>query len=30
MADVATAHSVDPQTVIDALVADAQAKLARR
>jgi hypothetical protein len=28
IADVATAHSVDPQTVIDAMVADAQAKLA--
>jgi hypothetical protein len=28
IADVATAHSVDPQTVIDALVADAKAKLA--
>jgi len=28
IADVATAHGVDPQTVIDALVADAQAKLA--
>ena len=30
MADVATAHGVDPQKVIDALVADAQAKLAER
>jgi hypothetical protein len=30
LADVATANSVDPQTVIDALVADAQSKLAER
>ena len=30
MADVATANGVDPQKVIDALVADAQAKLAAR
>jgi hypothetical protein len=30
MADVATANGVDPQTVIDALVADAQAKLAEK
>lgn len=30
MADVAMANNVDPQTVIDALVADAQAKLAER
>jgi hypothetical protein len=30
IADVATAHGVDPQAVIDALVADAQAKLADR
>jgi hypothetical protein len=30
MADVATANGVDPQKVIDALVADAQAKLATR
>ena len=30
MADVATANGVDPQKVIDALVADAQAKLAER
>jgi hypothetical protein len=30
IAAVATAHGVDPQTVIDALVADAQAKLAAR
>jgi hypothetical protein len=30
MADVATANGVDPQKVIDALVADAQAKLAEQ
>ena len=30
LADVATANSVDPQKVIDALVADAQTKLAAR
>jgi hypothetical protein len=30
VADVATAHNVDPQTVIDALVADAQSKLDER
>jgi hypothetical protein len=30
LADVATAHNVDPQAVIDALVADAKAKLADR
>ena len=30
MADVATANGIDPQTVIDALVADAQAKLAEK
>jgi hypothetical protein len=30
LADVATANGVDPQKVIDALVADAQAKLAER
>ena len=30
MAEVATANGVDPQAVIDALVADAQAKLAEK
>jgi hypothetical protein len=30
MADVATANGVEPQQVIDALVADAQAKLAEK